>query len=627
MKLSKYLLVCFLVLLKSGPAFADGQSCDVKSLLDGLDSGANLQLKTVDKGLRNLKSISKKNNRFATKTAAAAASAYKNALRTILSIPFSIESCEESTTCASVNFTSSLAIYNQASSKLNDLCEQIAIKLSNITNDPRGANAAARLRKSSSALYNSNLNSAATLSSTECRGGNGIVPTPNATSTPVQNGQEENPLLHTMAGHWNHIAINASGLDHSALGAKEQAGPVRAARAEAIVHIAIFDAVNAASGQRYEPYLLQETRPGASVEAAIAQASYETLIKMFPSQAGHFATELLEDLAPITNGKAKEDGIYLGKEAARLILADRENDGSDTISQNEPYTFLDGVGFWALDPLNPTQKPVGANWYKVRPFVIPSATVFRSDPFPALTSAEFAAAYNEVYRLGGDGKITPTERTQDQTDAGIFWAYDGTPSLCAPPRLYNQMAMYLANQQGVTDVVELTRLLALMNVSMADAGLTSWETKFHYNIGRPVTVIRKGDLDGNPNTKGDPNWTPLGSPASNLNGPNFTPPFPTYVSGHATFGGAVFQTLRNIFGTDTVPFTFVSDEMNGITPGNDGIARPMKPRSFKSLSQAEEENGQSRVYLGIHWSFDKTEGIKMGRSVANYIYLNKFRKK
>jgi hypothetical protein len=430
-----------------------------------------------------------------------------------------------------------------------------------------------------------------------------------------------------MAGHWNHVAINASGFDHSPFGGKEQLGPVRAARAEAIVHVAIFDAVNGATGQRYEPYLLKESRPGASVDAAIAQAAYDTLSKMFPSQSSHFATELMNDLGRIPNGKAKEDGLYLGREAARLILADRANDGADSISQNDPYSFLDGPGFWALDPINPNQRPVGANWYKVIPFFLPSSAIIRSKPFPDFASDEYAEAFDEVKRLGGDGITTPTERTQDQTEAGIFWAYDGTPSLCAPPRLYNQIAMHIANQRGMTDVVDLTRMLALLNVAMADAGVASWDTKYFYNIARPVTAIRKGNIDANSKTVGDPTWTPLGAPATNLNGPNFSPPFPAYVSGHATFGGALFQTLRNVFGTDAISFSFVSDELNGVTPGNDGVPRPMRPRQFQSLSQAEEENGQSRIYLGIHWKMDKVEGIKMGRTVANYIHLNRFRKR
>lgn len=109
-----------------------------------------------------------------------------------------------------------------------------------------------------------------------------------------------------------------------------------------------------------------------------------------------------------------------------------------------------------------------------------------------------------------------------------------------------------------------------------------------------------------------------------MNGPNFTPPFLAYPSGHAGFGGALFQVLRNFFGTDKIPFTFVSDEFNGVTRDHNGDVRPLMPRSFTSLSQAEEENGQSRIYLGIHWSFDKTEGIAQGRRVADYALANIF---
>ena len=151
-----------------------------------------------------------------------------------------------------------------------------------------------------------------------------------------------------------------------------------------------------------------------------------------------------------------------------------------------------------------------------------------------------------------------------------------------------------------------------------------WESKYYYQFWRPVTGIREADAgtgptglgDGNPRTTGDPTFMPLGAPASNLQGPNFTPPFPSYPSGHAGFGGALFQTLRRFYGTDHIPFTFVSDEFNGMTVDNEGNVRPLVPRSFATLSQAEEENGQSRIYLGIHWAFDKTEGIAQGRRVG-----------
>jgi hypothetical protein len=167
---------------------------------------------------------------------------------------------------------------------------------------------------------------------------------------------------------------------------------------------------------------------------------------------------------------------------------------------------------------------------------------------------------------------------------------------------------------------------------MADAAISVWKSKYLYDVWRPVTGIRESDEgtgptgkgDGNPQTQGDPTFWPLGAPASNLTGVNFTPPFPSYPSGHAGFGGALFEILRRFYGTDRIAFSFTSDEFDGETRGNDGKIRPLEPRSFSSLSQAEEENGQSRIYLGIHWQFDKTEGIRMGQRVADYVFDNAF---
>jgi hypothetical protein len=264
--------------------------------------------------------------------------------------------------------------------------------------------------------------------------------------------------------------------------------------------------------------------------------------------------------------------------------------------------------------------------------VIKSTSQFEVPPPPALTSARYAIAYDEVKTFGGDGITTQTQRTPEQTFIGTFWAYDGTPSLCAPPRLYNQITVHIADQTKLRPI-ELARLLALVNVSMADVAMSIWESKYHYDFWRPITGIRESDHDtgptgagdGNDATVGDPTFTPLGSPASNLNGPNFTPPFPAYPSGHAGFGGAIFETLRRFYGTDNIGFTFVSDEFNGVTKDHDGNVRPYMPRSFSTLSQAEEENGQSRIYLGIHWHFDKTAGIAQGRRVADYVFNHAFR--
>jgi hypothetical protein len=289
-------------------------------------------------------------------------------------------------------------------------------------------------------------------------------------------------------------------------------------------------------------------------------------------------------------------------------------------------------GDWRIDPISQIPVALGAHWGEVAPFVLESTDQFRTPAPPALTSPEYTAAFNEVLALGGDGLTTPTLRSDEQTFIGTYWAYDGTPSLCAPPRLYNQIAVQIA-QQRRSDLMETARLLALVNTAMADAGTAIWESKYHWALWRPVTGIRESDPgtgptglgDGNDDTLGDPGFSPLGAPASNLSALNFTPPFPAYPSGHAGFGGALFQTLRRFYRTDAIAFTFVSDEFDGVTQDNQGNVRPLLPRSFTSLSQAEEENGQSRIYLGIHWSFDKTEGIAQGRAVADWVFEHAFR--
>jgi hypothetical protein len=285
-------------------------------------------------------------------------------------------------------------------------------------------------------------------------------------------------------------------------------------------------------------------------------------------------------------------------------------------------------GEWRPDPLHPAQMALGPKWGDVTPFGMLSAAQFAVPAPPALTSAEYAAAYQEVKSLGQDTSAT---RTAEQTQIGIYWGYDGTPGLGTPPRLYNQIAQVIAKQEHNT-VTENARLFALINFAMADAGIACWNDKFIHNFWRPVTAIRENEPgtgpsglgSGNPLLvgAGDPNWTPLGAPNDNGGGTNFTPPFPAYASGHATFGGAVFETLADFYGTDNIHFSFMSDEFNGITKDQNGFTRPMVTRSFNSFSQAAEENGQSRIYLGIHWSFDKVQGIACGNHIADYNFAH-----
>jgi hypothetical protein len=428
---------------------------------------------------------------------------------------------------------------------------------------------------------------------------------------------------------WNAVGIEASKIDHGIGFPTQQFGPTRQTRALAIEQIAIYDAVSAIDGtyQSYLPTLTAD--PNASLDAAIAQAGHDTLAVLFSNQMAMIDQALVADLAAIPDGPAKTAGIAVGHQAASQILAARQNDGSqkDAVGQPVNYTYGQQPGQWRADPLHPNVTPLTPDWGSVIPFVLQSGSQFRAPPPPALNSPEYTSAFNEVKTLGGTSPNSPSTRSDEQTEVGLFWGYDAQPGLCAPARFYNQIAETIARQQGNTEV-QNSRLFMLIDVAMADAAITVWETKYLYNFWRPITAIRESDPrtgpsglgDGNPNTIGDPNWTPLGAPADNNNGTNFTPPFPGYTSGHAGIGGAMFRMLADFYGTDNVSFTIVSDEFNTITIDQNGQARPLKARSFTSFSQAAEENGQSRIYLGIHFNFDKVQGIKQGTEIGDYVF-------
>ena len=207
-----------------------------------------------------------------------------------------------------------------------------------------------------------------------------------------------------------------------------------------------------------------------------------------------FDARLADHLAGVKNDIAKANGIDLGQRAAAAILALKTNDGSEIPEPFMGVSYIPGQlpGQWRQDPISRIPIALGAHWGDCKPFVLQSGSQFRVPPFPALTSPEYTAAYNEVKDVGGDGVTTPTIRTDDQTIAGLYWAYDGTPSLCAPPRLYNQITVHIADQMGTSDL-EQARLLALVNVAMADACLAIWESKYYYDFWRPVTGIRESD--------------------------------------------------------------------------------------------------------------------------------------
>src|SRR5207302_5028522 len=250
-------------------------------------------------------------------------------------------------------------------------------------------------------------------------------------------------FAHDPVHRWNQIAIDATGLDHTPVAPGEnrtfgeQLGPGRASRAMAIVHIAIFDAVNAILGG-YQSYTGIESAPHpVSIRAAVAQAAHDTLVSLYPSQKASFDQELADDILRVTGDMQKSNAVALGKQIAAAILVSRVGDGAEIpeLHLGVDYFTSNRPGHWRQDPISLIPVALGAHWGGCKPFVVKSTSQFQPPPPPALTSAAYTTAYNEAKNFDGDGINNPTQRTPEQTFIGVFWAYDGTPSLCAPPRL------------------------------------------------------------------------------------------------------------------------------------------------------------------------------------------------
>ncbi|MEM1212137.1 MAG: vanadium-dependent haloperoxidase [Planctomycetota bacterium] len=402
--------------------------------------------------------------------------------------------------------------------------------------------------------------------------------------------------------------------------------PGMSSRSMAMVNLAIYDSLKLGSGGDGSSFYDYGNALGglgstASREAAAAQAAYTVLSHIYSDQQVTLDTQLATSLAAFSDGVAKTDGVALGTLIGQSIINRRENDGYDT---NVQYTPTNAVGHWQVDPLNPDQEAWGPAWGEVQTFAVQNVNDFMPPVMPSLDSAAYAEAYNEVKALGS---VDSTTRTSEQTEIGIFWAYDRV-GMGTPMRLFNDALRTIADDQGNT-LDENAELFAKASVAMADAGIVAWNSKFELDFWRPVTGIRDGDLDGNALTEADADWTPLGAPdGESLTG--FTPPFPTYLSGHATFGGAVFGVLQEFYGTDDIAFSLTSEELAVILADDDlrelyGLdADTDAVREFESLSEAMAENGRSRVYLGIHWNFDDTEGQITGASVASYLFDGEF---
>jgi hypothetical protein len=360
--------------------------------------------------------------------------------------------------------------------------------------------------------------------------------------------------------------------------------PPKASRAMAMMHAAVYDAVNSITGT-HAPYCVSVPASGtASKEAAVAYAAHAVLRNAFPAHAITLDQQLTDALAHIGSGPAVDEGRAVGLACASTLLALRANDGS---TANPPLYFGgQGVGQWR--PTAPGLVPgLLPAWGNVTPFGLTSGSQFRSAPPPALNSPEYRDAYNQVKDLGRADSAT---RTDEQSEIAFMWAAGG--GTYTPPGMWNQVAQRIAQNQSIDDNA---RMFALLNLAEADSAIACWDAKYAYSFWRPITAINLGDTDGNPDTVADPDWIPLLS----------TPPFPSYTSGHSTFSSAAAIVLAEWLGTDSYDFTMTSE----------GISR-----DFGSLWGAAEEAGMSRIYGGIHFLFDDIAALDMGSDIGHWIF-------
>ena len=389
---------------------------------------------------------------------------------------------------------------------------------------------------------------------------------------------------------WNLIAVNTSVANGQ--------NPFAQARYAAIVQLAVFEAVNAITGD-YQPYLGSIVAPhGASADAAAIQAAYRVLSTYFPS-ASTLGTARANSLALIPDGQAKNDGIATGDAAALAMIALRANDGSSPAQFKIPGPVVPGE--YRATPSCPIVNGIAVGtffqWQNITPFGIPSVSEFLLDPPPALDSNQYAKTYNEVKAVGS-ASANSTERPADRANVVLYYAAS------TPTQVFNQAARQVVAQEGGRSLSENARAFALINMALSDGAVTTFFNKYHYNFWRPETAIRAGDTDGNRKTDPDPNWVPF-IPA---------PCFPSYPSAHGTLSGAGAEVMRRLYGEAGHAITLSNPAVPGIV------------LHYGSFGQITDDISDARVYGGIHFRTDQDAGARLGRAVGTVVYQNNLRR-
>ena len=368
-----------------------------------------------------------------------------------------------------------------------------------------------------------------------------------------------------------------------------QPATVHPTRSFAIMHAAIFDAVNAID-RKHRPYLvrLSGVPRDASQEAAAAAAAHGVLVALYPAFKTALDAQLQESLAQIPDSNGKTEGILIGQSVADRIVAARSNDVSN--ASPIPYVFGTAPGDYQSTPPNFPPQPQFTHWSRVTPFALGKANQFRPSPPPALTSDAYSDAFNQIKSLG---IANSTTATADEALTGRFW--NG-----AIQNYWNEIAQTLSLARGLTTAQD-ARLFALLNLSLADDVIAFYDAKYTYNFWRPVTAIRAADPGINPETVADPNWLPeVGK----------TAPDPSYPGAHAVISASAAEVLISFFDKDRADFNVTSEVLPGLE------------RSFTSISAAAEEATLSRIFGGQHFRFDLTTGQRLGREVADFVVDN-----